>query len=67
MRLPASEKLEIISLVEQSHLPARRTLQMFGIKPSTFYRRYDRLIERPFVKERGAPRPLPWYKSRQDF
>ena len=28
MRLPASEKLEIIGLVEQSHLPARRTLQM---------------------------------------
>ena len=42
MRLPASEKLEIISLVEQSHLPARRTLQMLGIKPSTFYRWYDR-------------------------
>ena len=32
MRLPASEKLEIIGLVEQSHLPARRTLQMLGIK-----------------------------------
>jgi Homeodomain-like domain len=42
MRLPASEKLEIIRLVEQSHLPARRTLQMLGIKPSTFYRWYDR-------------------------
>ena len=26
MRYPASEKLEIIRLVEQSHLPARRTL-----------------------------------------
>ena len=38
MRLPASEKLEIIGLVEQSHLPARRTLKMLGIKPSTFYR-----------------------------
>jgi hypothetical protein len=35
MRLPASEKLEIIGLVEQSHLPARRTLQMLGIKPSS--------------------------------
>jgi transposase-like protein len=42
MRLPASEKLEIIHLVEQSHLPARRTLEMLGIKPSTFYRWYDR-------------------------
>jgi hypothetical protein len=27
MRYPASEKLEIIRLVEQSHLPARRTLE----------------------------------------
>ena len=42
MRLPGSEKLEIIRLVEQSHLPARRTLQMLGIRPSTFYRWYDR-------------------------
>jgi putative transposase len=38
MSLPASETLEIISLVERSHLPVRRTLQMLGIKPSTFYR-----------------------------
>ena len=41
MRLPGSEKLEIIRLVEQSHLPARRTLEMLGIRPSTFYRWYD--------------------------
>ena len=26
MRYPASEKVEIIELVEQSHLPAKRTL-----------------------------------------
>jgi hypothetical protein len=38
VRLPASEKQEIIRLVEQSHLPARRTLDMLGIKPSAFYR-----------------------------
>ena len=31
MRLPGSEKIEIIRLVEQSHLPARRTLEMLGI------------------------------------
>ena len=41
MRLPASEKLEIIHLVEQSHLPARRTLEMLGFEPSTFYRWYE--------------------------
>src|SRR6266576_622020 len=42
MRYPASEKLEIIRLVEQSHLPARRTLETLGILRSTIYRWYDR-------------------------
>jgi putative transposase len=42
MRSPASEKLEIIRLVEQSHLPAGRTLEKLGILRSTFYRWYDR-------------------------
>ena len=32
----------IIQLVEQSHLPVRRTLAQLGIAPSTFYRWYDR-------------------------
>ncbi len=31
MRYPASEKLEIIRLVEHSHLPVRRTLAQIGI------------------------------------
>ena len=42
MRYPASEKLEIIQLVEQSHLPVRRTLEKLGIPRPTFYRWYDR-------------------------
>jgi transposase-like protein len=42
MRYPAHEKLEIIRLVEQSHLPARRTLCQLGVPPATFYRWYDR-------------------------
>ena len=42
MRYPASEKLEIIRLAERSHLPAVRTLEMFGIPKTTFYRWYDR-------------------------
>ena len=42
MRYPSSEKLEIIRLVEQSHLPARRTLEKLGIPRATFYRWYDR-------------------------
>jgi transposase InsO family protein len=42
MRYSASNKTEIIRLVEQSHLPARRTLEKLGIPRSTFYRWYDR-------------------------
>jgi putative transposase len=38
MRYPACEKLEIIRLVEQSHLPVRRTLEKLGIPRATFYR-----------------------------
>ncbi len=42
MRYPATEKLEIIRLVEQSHLSARQTLDKLGIPRPTFYRWYDR-------------------------
>ncbi len=41
MRYPAFEKLEIINLVERSHLPVKRTLVMLGIARTTFYRWYD--------------------------
>lgn len=41
MRYPASEKLEIIHLVEQSPMPARHTLAKLGVPRSTFYRWYD--------------------------
>ena len=41
MRYPAEEKLEIIKLVEQSHLPVKHTLDKLGIPRSTFYRWYD--------------------------
>ena len=44
MRYPSSEKLEIIQLVEQSHLPAKRTLDKLGIPRTTFYRWYDRYL-----------------------
>jgi len=44
MRYPASEKLEIIRLVEQSHLPVKRTLDMLGVPRTTFYRWYDRYL-----------------------
>ncbi len=42
MRYPASEKLEIIRLVEQSHLPVNQTLEKLGVSRPTFYRWYDR-------------------------
>jgi putative transposase len=44
MRYPASEKLEIIRLVEQSHLRVRPTLEKLGIPKTTFYRWYDRYL-----------------------
>jgi transposase InsO family protein len=42
MRYSASEKLEIIRLVEQSFLPVRRTLEQIAVSKSTFYAWYDR-------------------------
>ena len=44
MRYPGSEKLEIIRIVEQSHLPAKWTLEKLGIPRTTFYRWYDRYL-----------------------
>ncbi len=45
MRYAASEKLEIIRIVEQSHLPAKKTLDQLGIARRTFYHWYDRYLE----------------------
>ena len=44
MRYPAAEKLEIIRIVEQSHLSVRRTLEQIGVPRPTFYRWYDRYL-----------------------
>ena len=41
MRYPASEKLEIIRIVEGSHQPVKRTLEQIGVSRPTFYRWYD--------------------------
>ena len=51
MRYSASDKTEIIRLVEQSPWPARRTLEKLGIPRSSFYRWYDRY-------QRGGPEAL---------
>ena len=58
MRYPASEKLEIIRLVEQSHLPVKQTLDKLGIPRTTFYRWYDRYqIGGPEALEDQSPHP----------
>ncbi len=44
MRYPASEKLEIIRLVERSQRPAKWTLDKLGVPRPTFYRWYDRYL-----------------------
>ena len=58
MRYPAAEKLEIIRLIEQSHLPVRRTLTKIGIPPTTFHRPLSRfarcLAGHACMPEKGA-------------
>jgi putative transposase len=59
MRYSASEKAEIIRLVEQSHLSAKRTLDKLGIPRATFYRWYDRY-------RTGGPEALDDHRSQPD-
>jgi transposase-like protein len=59
MRYPASEKLEIIRLVEQSHLPVRRTLEKLGVSLAAFYRWCD-------LYQTGGPEALEDRSSRPD-
>jgi len=51
MRYPGTEKMEIIRLVSESHLPAKRTLETLGVSRPTFYRWLDKL-------EQGGPEAL---------
>ena len=62
MKYLASEKLEIIRLVEHSHLSARRTLDKIGVSRSTFYRwcdLYQRFGEKGLEDKRLGP-PRAW-------
>jgi transposase InsO family protein len=59
MKPSPSEKVEIIRLVEESHLPTRRTLEILGIARSSFYRWYDRYRQ-------GGPEALADRPSRPD-
>ena len=45
MRISASEKLEIIRIVEESELSARQTLIELGVPRSTFYKWYSQYLE----------------------
>ena len=59
MRYPAMEKLEIIRLVTESHLPIRRTVQQIGIPRATFYRWCD-------LYQSGGPEALEDRRPRPD-
>ena len=72
MRYPSTEKLEIIRLVEQSHLPVRRTLSKIGVARCTFYRWYEQyrtggpeaLADRPARPDRVWNRIPEYIRSR---
>ena len=60
MRRTASEKMEIIRLVEDSDLPVRETLRHLGVPRSTFYGWYQRFEAEGFEglhDQKPAPRP----------
>jgi putative transposase len=60
MRRTASEKMEVIRLVEQTDLPVRATLRQLGVPPSTFYGWYQRYEAEGFDglhDRKPAPRP----------
>jgi len=63
MKYPASEKLEIIRLVEHSHLSAKRTLDKIGVSWPTFYRwcdLYQRFGEEG-LEDRSLGSPRAWH------
>ena len=61
MRYASEEKLEIIRLVENSHLGVKRTLDKLGVARPTFYRWYARYLARGEAglnnRYRGLARP----------
>ena len=52
MRYPASEKLEIIRLVEQSHQPVKKTLEQIGVsRPRQSIDRPIQAVRHPYQQE----------------
>lgn len=69
MKYPASEKLEIIRIVERSHLPAKKTLAKIGVSRSTFYRWIDlyyRFGEASLEDHRAGPKRPAWNRIPDD-
>ncbi len=69
MRYPASEKLEIIRLVEGSHLPVKHTLAKIRVSRPTFYRWYDlycRFGEAGLEDKRSGPKRPGWNRIPDD-
>ncbi len=64
MRRAASEKMEIIHLVEGTDLPVRATLRQLGVPRSTFYGWYERYNRLGFdgLQDR-KPRPRPRWNA----
>jgi len=64
MRRSASEKAEIIRIVEGSEFGVRRTLRELGISPSTFYEWYRRFLDEgpDGLKPRESKRNKFWNK-----
>lgn len=64
MRRSASEKLEIIRIVEGSELGVKRTLEELGISRSTFYEWYRNYLEHGFdgLKPKVPKRKTFWNK-----
>jgi transposase-like protein len=60
MRRSASEKMELIGLVERTDLPVRVTLRQLGIPSSTFYGWYKRYVDGGFdALQDKTPPPRP--------
>ena len=64
MRRSASEKMEIIRLVEHTDLPVRATLRQLDIPPSTFYGWYGRYVDGGFdaLEDKKPPPRARWNK-----
>jgi transposase InsO family protein len=62
MRYNQSEKMEVIKVVENSKLSAKRTLQELNINRSTFYNWYKRFLESGFdgLVDNYHPRKQTW-------